>query len=82
VKALTGKRLLVEFNNGVVKTYNCVPLLDKKVFQPLRNDALFRCVHADDHGYAVVWNDDIDLAESELWINGQVIESADPNRTR
>ena len=31
---------------------------------------MFRRVRADDHGYAVVWTDEIDLAESELWING------------
>jgi len=40
----------------------------------LQNDAMFREVHADTHGYGVIWNDEIDLAESEIWINGKAAE--------
>lgn len=69
-----GKRLLVEFVNGVFKIYDCTPLLQSDVFGPLKNDALFRCARADVHGFGVVWNDEIDLAESEVWINGQDAE--------
>lgn len=70
VLPLAGKRLLVEFDNGVTKVYDCKPLLDSEVFGPLRDEAVFRRVRADSHGYAVIWTDKIDLAESELWING------------
>ena len=77
VKPLTGKRLLVEFVNGVTKLYDCTLLSEDEVFRRLRNDALFRRVRADDHGYGVIWNDEIDLAESELWINGTSVKSAD-----
>jgi hypothetical protein len=70
VQPLTDKRLLVTFDNGVTKVYDCKPLLDSDVFAPLWNEALFRRVRAEDHGYAVVWTDEIDLAESELWLNG------------
>jgi hypothetical protein len=31
---------------------------------------LFNSVHVDKHGYGIVWNDELDLSESELWING------------
>jgi hypothetical protein len=24
----------------------------------------------DKHGYGIVWNDELDLSESEFWING------------
>jgi hypothetical protein len=24
----------------------------------------------DKHGYGIAWNDELDLSESELWING------------
>ena len=71
VEPFSGKRLLVTFSNGVRKVYDCTPLLAEAAFAPLKHDALFRCVHADPHGYGVAWNDDIDLAESELWINGK-----------
>ena len=69
-----GKTLLVTFENGVRKVYDCGPLLQRDVFRSLQDDAVFRCAHADSHGYGVVWNDDIDLAESEIWINGRTAE--------
>ncbi len=76
VQPLTGKQLLVGFANGVTKAYDCTPLLAYEPFKPLANEALFRCVKAGPHGYGVVWNDDIDLAESELWENGERAEHA------
>lgn len=69
----TGKILMVQFDNGVRKEYDCMPLLQSEAFMPLNDDALFRCAHADPHGYGVVWNDEIDLAESEIWINGRQV---------
>jgi hypothetical protein len=74
VKALAGKRLLVGFSNGATKIYDCTPLLASEPFRPLVNDAFFRLVQADPHGYGVVWGEEIDLAESELWIRGEVPE--------
>jgi len=65
-----GKRLLVTFNNGVKKIYDCTQLLNNDVFKPLINDALFNSVKADKHGYGVIWTDELDLSESELWIHG------------
>ena len=72
VRPLSGRKLLIEFDNGITKTYDCTPLLSSEVLKPLANDTVFRSVRADDHGYAVIWNDAIDLAESELWLNGRV----------
>ena len=77
VKPQPGKVLLVEFVNGVNKVYDCKPLLNNEVFRPLENEALFRCAHADSHGYGVIWTDEIDLAESEIWINGQIAGPSD-----
>jgi hypothetical protein len=73
-----GKTLLVEFENGEKRSYDCTPLLRSEVFRPLQDEAVFRCAHADSHGYGVVWNDEIDLAESEIWINGRPAEVSDP----
>ncbi len=76
VTPLAGKRLLAEFTNGVTKAYDCTPLLACGPFKPLADDAMFRCVRADPHGYGAVWNDDMDLAESELWENGEQTQQA------
>ncbi|MFZ0132570.1 MAG: DUF2442 domain-containing protein [Desulfobacterales bacterium] len=70
VKPQKGKRLLVTFTDGVKKIYDCSPLLKDDTFKPLINDALFRSVKADEHGYGVIWSDEIDLSESELWLHG------------
>jgi hypothetical protein len=74
VRPRKGKRLLITFENGDQKVYDCTPLLNRDVFRPLQDESLFRCARADSHGYGVVWSDDIDLAESEVWLNGQVAE--------
>ena len=69
VKALPNHRLLVAFQNGIVKEYDCAPLLQKAAFRPLRDEALFAGVVVGAGGFGVVWNDEIDLSESELWLN-------------
>lgn len=70
VESQRGKRLLVTFSNGIRKIYDCSPLLEDDNFKPLVNDLLFSAVNVDKHGYGVVWTDEIDLSESELWLNG------------
>ncbi|MEI7639146.1 MAG: DUF2442 domain-containing protein [Syntrophus sp. (in: bacteria)] len=74
VKSVTpssAKRLLVTFVTGEVKVYDCSRLLDELPFYPLKDDTFFRNVHVDQTGYGVIWNDNVDLSESELWINGK-----------
>lgn len=70
IKALRNKKIKVTFQNGDIKIYDCRPLLEEEPFKALEDEALFRTVQAEKHGYAVMWNDVIDLAESEIWING------------
>jgi hypothetical protein len=77
VEPKSGKRLVVRFAGGVSKVYDCTPLLEDPPFRPLAEEAVFRGVKADPHGYGVVWNDDIDLAESELWEEGKEAHQAD-----
>ena len=76
VRPQQGNRLLVTFNNGIRKIYDCSPLLNYDVFKPLRNEALFNSVKADKHGYGVIWTDELDLSESEIWIHGLTAESS------
>ena len=71
---LSGKRLLVAFENGIRKVYDCTPLLASEPFAPLADEPLFRSVQADPHGYGVIWSDEIDLAEAELWLHGETAE--------
>jgi len=77
VRPQPGKTLLIEFENGVRKVYDCKPLLREEVFRPLEDEALFRLARADGLGYGVVWTDEIDLAESEIWIHGRTVTARD-----
>ena len=74
VEPLPDKKLLVRFETGDVRVYDCQPHLKEEVFRPLADDSFFRQVYSDPHGYAVIWSDEVDLAESELWINGKPAE--------
>ncbi len=77
VEPMAGKMLLVTFNNNTKKIYDCSSLLEEGAFKPLLNDALFRSVKVDRYGYGIIWSDEIDLSESELWINGLPAEQND-----
>ncbi|MBV5338944.1 MAG: DUF2442 domain-containing protein [Deltaproteobacteria bacterium] len=70
VAPLSGKKLFVTFTTGDTRVYDCAPLLNESSFFSLKDDTFFRNVHVDQTGYGVVWNDNVDLSESELWING------------
>ncbi len=62
--------LVITFVNGEVKKYNISRLLTNELFSPLKNQAFFKNVKVDPGGYAVYWNDMIDISEYELWKNG------------
>ena len=64
------KRVLVRFVNGVDKIYDCTQLLNMEMFQLLKIEAFFKSVKVDAVGYGISWNDEIDLSEYELWVNG------------
>ena len=71
--AIDDHSLLIEFDNHQKKTYDINPLLEKEMFAPLRNAALFRTVRVDVGGNAVVWLKDMDISEYELWVHGKTI---------
>jgi hypothetical protein len=76
-KAVDDMTLLVEFSNGDRRRYSIAHLLDKPMFIPLQNPSFFRSFKVDDGGYGIVWNDEIDLSEYELWKNGSEVVEAD-----
>lgn len=82
VQPQPGKKLLVTFSTGETRIYDCQPLLREEAFRPLADEALFQQVRPDRHGYGVIWSEAIDLAESELWINGKRAEPCAPPNSR
>ena len=71
--AISNHTLLVEFDNNEKKKYDITRLLDNKMFSPLKNPVLFKSVKVEQGGYAVSWNNQIDISEYELWKHGQTM---------
>ena len=71
IEPLEGKRLWVKFANGVEKIYDCAQILNMEIFQILNHEAFFKSVKVDTGGYGISWNDELDLSEVELWVNGK-----------
>jgi uncharacterized protein DUF2442 len=71
--AIDNYTLLIKFDNNQKKKYNIKPLLKKEMFSPLNNLVLFKAVQIEKGGYAVFWNNDIDISEYELWNHGETI---------
>ncbi len=73
VKTVDDHILIVEFKDHQKRKYDITSLLDKEIFSPLKNSAFFKNVQIEKGGYAVYWNDEIDISEYELWIHGTPI---------
>lgn len=70
VQAIDNHTLAVMFENRQTMKYDITPLLEKEMFAPLRIPAFFKNVQIAKGGYAIYWNDEIDISEYELWTHG------------
>lgn len=76
-KAINDTTLIIEFTNQEIKKYDVRPLLEIPMFAPLRKPAFFKNFKVEPAGYAIAWNEEIDISEYELWKNGVILESGD-----
>lgn len=60
----------LEFQNDIKKIYNINKLLAKPPFVPLNDFRFLNQVKVEEQGYGIFWNEDIDIAESELYEHG------------
>lgn len=71
VEALSDLILKIKFENNEIKYYDVKKVIKKfKGFDILKNECVFKNVQVDIGGYAVVWNNDLDIACEELYKNG------------
>ncbi|MDR2893174.1 MAG: DUF2442 domain-containing protein [Deltaproteobacteria bacterium] len=63
--------LLLTFETGEKRLYDFKPELNHPIFAPLKNISLF--MQAKKQNYAVVWNDDLDIASEALYYNGTLV---------
>ena len=59
--------MVITFVDGVKKMYNAHPLLEKKIYEPLKNISFF--LTAKVVGDTMGWNDDVDIAPEFLYEN-------------
>jgi len=62
--------LLVTFDNQQMRRYDVKPLLKQERFLALNNPVLFKQAQIETGGYAVCWNDELDVSEYEIWSHG------------
>jgi len=71
VEPLKDLCLLVTFENNIKKVYDVKKLFSQfENYKILKDITLFNSVKVDCGGYAISWNDEIDISEVELWENG------------
>lgn len=73
LEPLPNHRLFLIFDNGEIKIYSLSERLQSPAFAPLRDETLFYTARLANGGYGVIWNDEIDLSEYELWVNGVAV---------
>ena len=79
-QAIDDTTLIVEFDNQEIKKYDIRQLLKYPMFSPLRKPEFFKNFKIAQGGYAIVWNEDIDVSEYELWKNGITYCCSDRDR--
>ena len=76
VTPLENYKLLLTFDNGEIRNADIKPLLDKTVFTPLKDTAIFKSVYIQ-YG-AVTWKDgngnEIDICPDNMYINSEVVK--------
>lgn len=50
------------------------------MFAPLSNPDFFKKLSIESGGYGLVWNDEIDISEYELWRNGVTLMGEESER--
>jgi hypothetical protein len=71
--AIDNHILIIEFDNNETKQYDVSQLMEKSIFEPLKDPVLFKAVQVEQGGYAISWNNEIDISEYELWKHGASI---------
>ena len=64
--------IVATFDDNVTKTFDARLLFEKNpVFKQLENVDLFTSGKIGPNGYAVVWNDELDLAAESIYYDGK-----------
>jgi hypothetical protein len=74
VKPMNNYLLLIRFDNGEEKIYNCFPLLKNSLFSKLEEKPFFNTVHIDEMGL-VCWDEATDINPYELYEQSESVKN-------
>ncbi len=75
VKAIDGKVIEIQFANGDKRRLDFEQLLEiHPLFEKLKDKDLFNKVYVGDGGHGLIWNSEIDLASSAVWLKGTPVD--------
>ena len=72
VKPMNQYLLLIEFDNKEVKVFNCLSLMQNKLFSRLADVSFFKTVHIDNMGL-VCWDDSTDINPYDLYNDSETV---------
>lgn len=72
VKPMKNFLLLIKFDNGEEKIFNCLSLINDNLFSQIFNPDYFSRVHIDDMGI-VCWDDETDINPYDLYDNSESV---------
>ncbi len=68
--------LETEFLDGTIKEFDVHPYIqDFEMFRPIKNVTFFNTVRVIDSGFAVAWNEEIDIDRYDIWELGKTLAS-------
>lgn len=71
IETLPNLILKIKFENNEIKYYDMKNAIKKiKEFNILNNEDIFKNAQIDVGGYAVIWNEKLDIDCEELYVNG------------
>ena len=77
VQAIDNQTLVVKFTNNKFRQYDISKLLENPLFAKLHNPVVFKNFRIEEGGYGLVWDEDVDISEYELWQNGISVAGED-----
>ena len=70
VEPLKKQILKIYFENGEIKYYDMNKAIKEiEALEPLKDEKIFKKAFVDSGGYAIVWDNVMDIAGEELYIN-------------
>ncbi len=75
VKPLEGYFLYVKFDNGEERVFNCIPLMEDKIYAKISDKEYFKMVHIDEYG-VVCWDEGTDINPYKLYEDSESISDS------